>query len=207
METIRLVPSTYSSSNPSVVSVSDANNMYTNVDSTTYATITTVSNNTTSYAVFIKGFNFSDVPADATIDSFSVKIRGYQTGLTTGANYRPRLSNNTTIISNTTATTDFSGTTKTITIPTGSLTWNDLVQYGADFGVRVVLRRSSSTRQGYLYIYGVEIEVNYTLPSQITNVRVKSGGVWTQPQKILVKQNGEWVEAKKLLVKSGGTWK
>lgn len=39
MATIRLIPSTYYLSNSSYLSVSNANNMYANTDSTNYATI------------------------------------------------------------------------------------------------------------------------------------------------------------------------
>lgn len=47
-------------------------------------------------------------------------------------------------------------------IPTGSLTWANIKQYGTNFGIRVPLRSTSSSRP-YLYVYGAEIEVTYTL--------------------------------------------
>lgn len=65
MATIRLIPSTYSLSNTSYLSISNASNMYTNTDSTTYATVNHTRNySTTSYYIYVKGFNFDDIPAD-----------------------------------------------------------------------------------------------------------------------------------------------
>lgn len=78
MAQIRLVPSTYSFSNTSYMSITNASNMYNNTDSTSYATVTTSQNSTTTYYIYIKGFNFSDVPADATINSFTVKFKAYE---------------------------------------------------------------------------------------------------------------------------------
>ena len=58
MATIRLVPSTYAVSSASYLSVSNENNMYTNVDSTTYATITNTYASTSSRYLYLRGFNF-----------------------------------------------------------------------------------------------------------------------------------------------------
>lgn len=43
--------------------------------------------------------------------------------------------------------------------------------------------------------------------AQTMNVRVKQGGSWVTPKKVLVKQSGTWQEASKILAKSNGTWK
>ena len=73
MATIRLIPSTYSLSNTSYLNISNASNMYTNTDSTTYATVNHTRTSTTSYYIYVKGFNFDDIPADAIINSATVK--------------------------------------------------------------------------------------------------------------------------------------
>lgn len=166
MPTIKLVASTYSVSN-NTVTVSSASNMYTDVDSTTYATITHTTSGTTSYYCYIKGFNFSDVPSDAVVNSIVIRIRGRETNLSTSTSYAPRLYNNTSTISGASAaSSNFNTNAATITVPyTG--TWDTLKGYGADLGIRVVIRRSSRNRQGYLYIYGAEIEVDYTLPTPV----------------------------------------
>ena len=180
--------------------------MYTDVDSTTYATLTTTRATSSSYYyVYIRGFNLSAIPADATVTSFTVKIRGRETGLNTSTTYAPLLLNGSSAIANTTASTNFNTTDNTITIPTGALTWSQIVDYGSNFGIRVALRRTSANTQGYLYIYGAEILVNYTLPGSMP-VRVKSNGSWVQAQKVLVKDGGTWKEASGIKAKSGGSW-
>lgn len=164
MATIRLVPSTYAVSSASYLSVSSADNMYANTDSTTYATITNTNASTSSRYLYLRGFNFGDIPSNATINSFTVKIKGYESGLATSTSYAPRLANDTSAIANTTATSNFGTSTNTITIPTGSLTWQQIVNYGSDFTIMVYVRRNNRNTTGYFYCYGAEIEVNYTIP-------------------------------------------
>lgn len=168
MPTIRLVPSANTRSNSSYITVTNPDNMYANVDSTSYATVQHTRSSTTAYYLYIHGFNFNDVPSNATVTSFSVKIRAYESGLSTSSTYRISLYNNTTSIGNTTATASLSTTAQTLTIPTGSLTWDTLKGYGNNFRIRVPLRRNSSNTACYVYIYGAEIEVNYTLPDPRT---------------------------------------
>ena len=163
MATIRLIPSAYAVSS-TYLSVSSASNMYANTDSTTYATITNTYASTSSRYLFLRGFNFGDIPSDATINSFTIKIKGYESGLSTSTSYAPRLANGTSAISNTTATTSFGTSSKTITIPTGSLTWEQIVNYGSNFTIMVYVRRSNKNTTGYFYCYGAEILVDYTIP-------------------------------------------
>ncbi len=165
MATIRLVPSTYAVSSTSYLSVSNASNMYTNTDSTNYATITNTNASTSSRYLYIRGFNFNDVPSNATVTSFTVKIKGYESGLATSTSYAPRLANGTSALSNTTASSNFGTSTSTITIPTGSLTWDQIVNtYGSNFTILVYVRRNNRNTTGYFYCYGAEIEVTYTVP-------------------------------------------
>lgn len=174
MATIRLVPSTYAVSNTSL-SVSNASNMYSNTDSTNYATITQTSNTTSSRYLYLRGFNFSSIPSNATVSSFTVKVKGYESGIATSTSYAPRLSNDTTAISGTTATTTFGTSTKTITIPTGSLTWSDVVGYGANFSIMLNARRANRNTSGSIYCYGAEIEVTYTAGNiAVTGVDIPS---------------------------------
>ena len=71
MAQIRLVPSTYSVA--SGASVSDISNAYTNTDSTTYATFQTTSSGTSNVYIYLRGFNFDDVPTNARVTSYEVK--------------------------------------------------------------------------------------------------------------------------------------
>lgn len=188
MPTIRLVPSTYAVSSTYYLSVSNADNMYTNVDSTTYATITNTYNSTSSRYLYLRGFNFDDIPSGATINSFTIKIKGRETGLNTSASYAPRLANGTSAISNTTASSNFGTSVSTITIPTGSLTWSQIVNtYGSNFTIMVYVRRSSRNTTGYFYCYGAEILVDYTLPisHNVTVTNSTSATVTANPTSVL----------------------
>ena len=161
MATIRLVPSTYYLSNSSYLSVSSASNMYTNTDSTTYATVTNSRTSTSSYYIYIRGFNFDDVPEEAIVSSISIKLKAYHSGGNTSTIY---CYDNTTQISaagSTTALTT-SATVKTFTNTT--IDWDTLKNCGSDFGIRINCRRSSRNTTAYVYIYGAEIEVTYTVP-------------------------------------------
>lgn len=166
MATIRLIPSTYAVSSTSYLSVSDAENMYTNTDSTTYATITNTNASTSSRYLYIRGFNFDDIPSGAEVTSFTVKIKGHESRLSTSTSYAPRLANGTSALSNTTASSNFGTSTSTITIPTGALTWEQIsTTYGSNFTIMVYVRRNNRNTTGYFYCYGAEIEVEYETPN------------------------------------------
>lgn len=166
MATIRLIPSTYYVNNSSYVTVTNDTNMYTNTDSTTYASVQNTRNSTSNtYYCYIRGFNFSSVPADATVNSFSIKIKASESYMSTSSSYRMSLYNNTTSISSTTVTSSLSTTATVFTFPIPtSLTWDTLKNYGSNFGIRIPLRRSSTNSSSYVYVYGAEIEVDYTVP-------------------------------------------
>lgn len=161
MPQIRLVPSTYYLSNSSYLSVSNASNMYANTDSTTYATVTNSRTQTTSYYIYIRGFNFSDVPSDVIVNSITIKLKAYHSGGNTGTigGY-----NDTSSVSSAGTTTALgtSATVKTFTNTT--IDWDTLKGYGSNFGIRINCRRSSRNTTSYVYIYGAEILVDYTIP-------------------------------------------
>lgn len=174
MATIRLIPSTYSSSSSSYATVSSgASNMYNNTDHTSnYATLRGRNrNSSTAYYIFIRGFNFDDVPDNAVVSDFTVKIRCYRSSnQRTGANYYLRLASqasNSYVISNTTTSTNIGTSASVITIPTGDLTWEQLSGYGSNFSIEVPLSSTSSSYP-YIYVYGAEIEVTYTIPTPRT---------------------------------------
>ncbi|MBR1434152.1 MAG: hypothetical protein IJ584_03450 [Bacteroidales bacterium] len=159
MPTIKLIPSTYYLSNSSYLSVSNASNMYTDTSSTTHATVTNSRTSTSSYYIYVRGFNFDDIPAGAIINSFTIRLKGNYSGgysqvmyLYDGTSTSVGRSEN-----------SFSSTLTTHTFePTSS--WEEIVQMGSDFGIRINCRRSSRNQTSYIYIYGAEIEVDYTLP-------------------------------------------
>ena len=162
MATTRLVPSTYYLSSSSYLSVSNAANMYNNTDNTSYATVTNSRASTTSYYIYLRGFNFSAIPEGAIVNSFTVKLKARESGVSTSTSYKPYLANGTTaingscdVITTTAATHTFTGI---------SADWETIVDYGSDFGIRINCRRASRNTTSYMYIYGAEIEVDYTIP-------------------------------------------
>lgn len=166
MATIRLVPSTINNAaGTNYLTISNAENAYTNTDSTNYATIQNTNASTSNRYIYIRGFNFDDVPSNAIVSSFTVKIKAYQSGGSTNTSYRPYLCNNTTtitgncnVITTSTQTLSFTGVTAD---------WDTIKGYGSNgsnFGIRINCRRNSRNTVAYFYIYGAEIEVNYTIP-------------------------------------------
>lgn len=184
MSVIRLVPSQIEVSNSQYVSTADADNMYTNVDSTTYGTIThnRASTNSTYYA-YLRGFNFSALPENAVVSDWTVKIKASATGHTTSTStsYYMSLYNNTTAIGSTNASGRLSTTVTTFTFAEGSLTWDTIVSYGSNFGIRIPLRRASSNTADVVSVYGVEIEVTYTVPNPRTITTTLTGNGTINP--------------------------
>ena len=167
MATIRLVPSVSAVSNASYASVSNASNMYTNTDSTTYGTFThNRASTSNTYYGYLRGFNFSAVPSNATVTGWTVKIKASATGHTTStsSSYYMSLVNNTTQIGSTSASGRLSTSVQTFTFAEGSLDWDDITSYGSNFGIRIPLRRASSNTADVVSVYGAEIEVTYTVP-------------------------------------------
>lgn len=164
MPTIRLVPSIATRSNSNYLTLANESNMYTNVDSTTYGTCTHTRSSSSTYYLYLGGFNFDDVPDDAIINSFTVKIKASATGQSTSSSYRMSLYHSTTAISNTTVSSSLSTTVQTLTFPTSSLDFATIKGYGDNFRIRIPLRRANSGTQVVASIYGAEIEVDYTMP-------------------------------------------
>lgn len=166
MATMRLIPSTYYRNNSSYVTVTNADNMYANTDSTDYASVQNTRNSTSNtYYCYVRGFNFDSIPNDAVVSGFAVKIKASESYMSTSSSYRMSLYNGTTSIGSTTVTTSLSTSVQTFTFPIPStLTWETLKGYGANFGIRIPLRRSSTSYSSYVYVYGAEIEVTYTVP-------------------------------------------
>lgn len=126
MATIRLVPSDYTRSSTNRVTVTDPNYAYNNTDNASnYAQFRGRNNSNSTYYAFLHGFNFSDVPSNATITNFRVLIKCYRNSYQrTGTGYRLRLSSQPSssyTISNTTATRDINTSASIIEIPTGNL--------------------------------------------------------------------------------------
>lgn len=166
MATIKLAPSTYYRNNSNYVTVTDPDNMYDVCDSTDYASIRNSRNSTSNtYYCYLRGFDFDSVPSNAIVSGFEIRIRAYESYMSTSSSYRMSLYDGTASISSTTCTSSLSTTARTYEFPIPStLTWETLKGYGSDFGIRIPLRRSSTNYNSYVYVYGAEIEVTYTVP-------------------------------------------
>lgn len=166
MATMRLVPSTiYNAAGTNYLTISNADNAYTNTDSTNYATIQNTYSSTSNRYIYLRGFNFSSIPSDAIVSSFTVKFKAYESGLSTNSSYRPYLCNDTTTITGTASAITATTTTQSFTGVTAD--WDTIKGYGtngSNFGIRFNVRRNSRNTTGYLYLYGAEIEVTYTIP-------------------------------------------
>lgn len=175
MPTIKLTPSTYYLSSTSYLSVSNASNMYDDCDSTNYATITNSRTSTTSYYAYIRGFNFDAIPSSAIINSFTIRIKGNYSG---GYSQNMYLYNGTTAMSGSASSLSTSVATHAFS---STPTWEEIVDAGSNFGIRINCRRSSRNTTAYFYIYGAEIEVDYTLPTPCTITSTLSGNGTIQP--------------------------
>lgn len=166
MATMKLVPSTYYLSSSSYLSVTNEDNMYDDTDSTTYASVYNSRSSTTSYYIYLRGFNFDDLPSSAVVTDFTVRLKARQTGVSTSTSYKPYLANGTSAIN---GTCDVITTTATVHEFSGlSSDWDEIKAMGEDFGIRINCRRASRNTAGYVYIYGAEIEVTYTIPTPHT---------------------------------------
>lgn len=135
--------------------------MYTNTDSTNYATITNTTASTSNYYLYIRGFNFDSVPSEAIINSFSIKLKASHSGGNTGTIYGY---NGTTQVSTAGSTTSLDTSTSVKTFTNTTIDWDTLKNYGSNFGIRINCKRNSRNTQATFQIYGAEIEVNYTIP-------------------------------------------
>lgn len=185
MATIRLVASAYTRSSTNRVTVTNPDNMYYNTDHTAnYCSIRGRNSSSSTYYCFIHGFDFTQVPSTATVTGFKVKIKCYRNSyLSTSSSYAIRLASSpssSSVISDTTMsdTVTTSSDGEVYEIPTGSLTWSTLSNYGTNFSIDIPLR-SKSSQYPYLYVYGAEIEVTYSTgtPRTITSTLTGNGTI------------------------------
>ena len=160
--------------------------MYTNTDSTNYATVKNSRTSTSSYYIYVRGFNFDAVPANAIINSFTIKLKGNYSG---GYSQVMYLYDGTST-SFGSSERAFSSTVTTHTFePTK--TWENIVAAGSDFGIRINCRRNSRNTTAYIYIYGAEIEVDYTVPNPRTITTTLNGNGTIDPSGTMTCYDGD----------------
>lgn len=160
MATATLIPRTVFNGSSSYLSITDSNNMLTNTSSSTYGTVRCTRQSTTSYYVYLRNFDFSLVPSNATVSNITIKVKGYHSGGNTGTLYMYNGTNSQ--VSACGSGTAFTTSSSVITFNNTTISWDTLKNYGSDFGMRINCRRNSSRTANTIYIYGAEIDVTYT---------------------------------------------
>lgn len=188
MASIKLVPSSYYLSNSSYLSVSNASNMYDDVSTTDYATVTNSRTSTSSYYIYIRGFNFSDVPSNAIVSDFTIRLRGHYSG---GYSQNMYLYDGTSTQMGSASSLTTSDSTREFTC---NYDWADVVAAGSDFGIRINCRRSSKNTTSYFYICGAEIEVTYTIPTPRTITTSLTGNGTIDPSGTNTYYDGDEIE-------------
>jgi len=174
MPTIKLTPSIlYNQAGGYYLTVEDENNAFTDTSSTSYATVTNTYSSTTNRYVYLQGFNWDAIPSTAVINSFSIKLKASESGGSTSSSYRPVLCKGTSTYSNAYC----SAITTTASVHDFSFTqeFDTFRDDGDDFGIRINCRRGSRNTAASFYIYGAEIEVDYTIPNPCTITTTLSG--------------------------------
>ena len=173
MAKIRLVPSVLYNAASSYLSISNEQNALSNTDDTTYATVTNTYSSTSNRYVYLRGFNWDAVPSDAIINSFRILLKASESGGSTSSSYRPVLCKGTSTYSNAYCSAiTTSVTTHEFEFTQDYATFRD---DGDEFGIRINCRRGSRNTAASFYIYGAEIEVDYTIPDPATVTSTLSG--------------------------------
>lgn len=173
MAILRLTPSILYNAASSYLNVSNESNAYTNTDSTTYATVDNTYASTTNRYVYLQGFNWDDIPSGAIINDFRILLKASESGGTTSSSYRPVLCKGTSTYNNAYC----SAITTSVSVHEFSFTqsFDTFRDDGEDFGIRINCRRGSRNTAASFYIYGAEIEVNYTIPNPATVTTTLTG--------------------------------
>lgn len=193
MATVRLVPSIlYNAAGTSYLTISNEANAYTNTDSTTYATIHNTYANTNSRYIYLRGFNWDAVPNDAVVNSFSIKLKANESGGTPSSSYSPVICKGKATYSK--AYCDAITTSVTTHTFSVTQTFDTFRDDGAEFGIRINCRRGSKKTPATFYIYGAEIEVDYTIPNTRTVTTSLNGDGTISPSGTTTTSEGQEFE-------------
>ena len=165
--------------------------MYANTDNTVYATVTNSRTSTSSYYIYLRGFNFDDVPSAAIVSSITIKLKAYHSGGNTSTIY---CYDGTTQVSSAGSASALTTSATVKTFSNTTIDWNTLKSCGSDFGIRINCRRSSRNTTAHIYIYGAEIEVDYTLPVSATVTSTLQGDGTISPSGAYSTYEGEEYE-------------
>lgn len=152
-------------------------------------------------------FDFSEIPANASITSITARARLRVSNTSRMTNTICRLyTGNTAKGSNITFATT-SATQYTLT--PGSWTRSEL----SDLRMRIGATSTNSTSSKYIYIYGADITIEYSANGKhytytISNINADHTIIIAEipTEKFYLKSNGAWVNVNKIYLKSNGTW-
>ena len=177
-------------------------------DDTSNYTRLDFSTSTTGYIELT--YNFSDIPAGATITSVVARARLRISSTSRMTNRVCQLYAGSSAKG---SNSDFSSTTSggaLVTLNTGN-SWS-----ASDFTnlkMRIGATSSSSTSSKYLYIYGTDITVSYTLSGKaytytITNITTDHVVIISSESQdqLYIKVNNSWIKATKVYKKVNGSW-
>lgn len=185
MSNITLNPSGYNANHSSYSTISSSypiSNGYADTSSTSYTRVTCQSNNNTlAYT-----FDMSSIPAGATIDSVSCKAKGSisSTSYISAATFQ--LYAGTTAKGSSTSFRSASASVYTLS-DCGSWTRDELDEL--ELHVKAT-KSGSSWRSAYIYFYGAELTITYTLGKQYTvTISANEGGTTDPSGDTIINEN------------------
>lgn len=178
-DSLTVNPSGIDTSASSYSSASNNDNAYTNVDSTTYSTISlTTGSGASSYVTYT--FDTSDIPEDATIDSVECVARARVSSTSYISTATLQLYSGSTAKGSTTSFRSTSSTTN-YTLSTGSWTRTEL----NDVRIRATATRgnSNTNRSASINFYGANLTINYSIDGIAYTIGATSNlsGVTVEP--------------------------
>lgn len=189
MSIIAITPS--SSSKSSSVTFDTTNgNIWGGAEATDYGRYTV--NGTSTYNAIIKKFKFNLIPEGAIITRATLRIKACGDNMNTSSStYQPYFAKSSTRQANTSIRISAAlGSPEIYSYDIPLVDFKKYIGYGDDFNLYIPMKRSSSSRGITLDLYGIDILVEYTLPS----ISVKENGTWVKYSKLYKKENGTWVE-------------
>ena len=164
-------------------------------DSENYATVYLV-RGVSVETFFYLTFDFSSIPANASITSVVARTKGRCSGTANGLSFRQvrgYIGDNTKGYSSNLTASD---QTITLDLGNGGFTRESL----QNFTIRWYAKRSSNSSQAnyslYFYIYGADVTVTYEYDDGSgtgSGVSTKENGVWNEASAVYKKINGDWV--------------
>lgn len=169
--------------------VSSAANAYTNTSSTNYATYTLRTGTAGNQEeVYLSGFNFSSIPANATINSITIKVKTQINSTTYVASSSSQAYAGTVAKGSPSSLQNTSATVYTLT--PGDWTRAELDTLRVHFTIKRSGASGNRSRAAYIRIYGAEVTIDWSREAQMY---VKQNNSWTLVSKVYKKENNAWV--------------